>query len=138
MRLRLIASGLAVASLLAVGCGGLVDPAKNTTDTFTGTVGVSQAGFNAFTVSNNGEYFVTLTSLTPPLAQVTFPTDVRITAVVGGACVPNQQIVTDNPSATSGKQVLNGVITPGQYCVWVIDQGYFSGPESYVITVNHP
>jgi hypothetical protein len=138
MRLRLIAAGLALTGLLTAGCHGPLDPAQNTVDTFTGTVGVLQAQFHSFNVSQNGEFFVTLNTLTPPLPQITFPTDVQVTAAVSGTCIPNSQIVSDNPNAQVKLQALFGTITPGLYCVWVIDAGYFSTAESYTITVSHP
>ena len=148
MRFRLSLAGFLVASALAAGCGGFVDPANNVSETFTGTIpaptivnGVSVLGFavSRFTVSKNGEFFVTLDSLTPPLPN-NLPTEVLITAEAGGDCVAALQQLQGGHTlnAIAGKQVLSGVITPAKYCLWIFDEGDFSGPETFSITIKHP
>jgi len=137
----LVTAALAMLCLTVVGCDkGLVDPSQNVNDTFTGTINPFQAGggIHTLNITRNGEYFITFTSLTPPLANLTIPTDIRLTAAVSGSCVFASQIVGDNPASIAGKQVLNGVISPGTFCLWIVDEGYYLVPETYVVTVNHP
>ena len=51
------AVALAVAGMLTVSCGGIIDPSQNTVETFTGTVGV-QGSFGPikFSASKTGEF----------------------------------------------------------------------------------
>ena len=132
-----------------IGCSkcssGIVDPSCNSTETFLLVVppspndgsSISFSG-HAFTVSNNGEYFVTLNTLTPPLAG-NLGTHVQVTAQAGGQCVPNLQKVNE-AFGTAGKQILSGVFTqPGTYCVFVLDTlRTFPAEETASVTVNHP
>jgi hypothetical protein len=144
MRLRFLA-GLAVAgmaSMAVTACNkGFVDPASNTTSTFTGTLQPGDAAVHTFTVSRNGEMTVTFESLTPPLPLSTIPTEIRVTETVGGNCVFGAQIVADNPFSTPNPAravISGGAIFPGQYCLWISDEGFYKEPETYVVTVSHP
>jgi hypothetical protein len=136
MRFRLILAGVIIASSLAAACGGFVDPSNNKDETFTGTVQPLGFAVTKFTVSQNGEYFVTLNSLTPPLPN-NLPTDVRVTAIAGSDCVSTLQVAGDNQNSVPGRQVLSGVLTKGTFCLWILDEGDFSVPETYSVTVNH-
>ena len=48
-------------------CGGIIDPSKNTVDTFTGTLAVLGTGtdIQTYSLSKSGEVEVTMTSVTP-------------------------------------------------------------------------
>jgi hypothetical protein len=137
MRARLFLPGLLVAATLAAGCGGFQDPASNTNETFTGTVPVLGFAVTPFKVSRNGEYFITLNSLTPPLAG-NLPTDIVLSAQTGGQCVsPSLELVNENRNSTPGRQVLSGTVAAGGFCLWVIDEGDMQVPTTFSITVNH-
>src|SRR5437870_625048 len=67
MRIRSIAAAAFVFAVLAsISCGGVTDPSKNTTETFSGTVAPrGQGPVHTFNVSNTGEFSVKVTSMTP-------------------------------------------------------------------------
>jgi hypothetical protein len=112
----------------------VIDPSKNTTETFVGTVPVGGYQSSSFRVSRAGEYSVTLVSLNPPASvfvTVSFGTAVSV------GCAPSQGY--SNALATPGHTVLQGSIpASGMYCVQVNDQGNFTVPETYTIQVSHP
>lgn len=143
MRFRLTVAALAIAGFLVSACGGLTDPAKNKSETYSRTLapGVGAAGIDFFTVSNNGEFTVQFNSLTPTLPQINFCTGILVAPVVSGQCVLSSP-VDRNDCAVVGRQALpaqsNGIITTGQYCIAVFDEGLFSANETYVVTLSHP
>ena len=56
---------LAALTLAAVACGGVTDPSKNKTETFTGTLGVMASSPTFQRRRTRARYAVTLNSLTP-------------------------------------------------------------------------
>ena len=133
VRLRL-AGALALGSVMlaAVGCGGIADPTKNPVETFTGTIQPGGYAFHPFKVSKQGEYSVTLVSLTPPASVFVF---VWLGTTLGDQCFISSQ---RNPQASPGRVALVGPISPGNYCVAVEDLGAFTVPETYTVQISHP
>ena len=123
-------------------CGGLVDPSKNQLETVTGfitgghtsdSLGVSVTG--PYNISKSGEYVVTFTSLTPPLA-LSFPVTIVFGLNTSAGCQP----IAQNTAAVVGRQVLGTSITPGTYCIGVADQGFMSNGVvyTYSLSFSHP
>jgi len=137
MRLRFARAALAVAGLATMSCGsGLVNPSQNVTSTFAGTVAKGSSSSNPFTVSQNGEYFINLISLTPPLT-IGLYAEILLVPYASGTCELASP-VNGTYGAVAGMQVLTGTIVSGSYCVAIVDEGEFSANEIYDITVNHP
>ena len=121
-------------ALTAIACGGPVDPSKNQTETFgphlirPGFTGLN-FGTDAFNVSKSGELTITVTKLDPP---TTAPFAVLLYAQ---GCT---SLLQQNQFATVGRPAIDMNITSGSYCVAVADAGFFTGPETYTVTVSHP
>ena len=131
------AAALSAAALLSVSCGGVVDPSKNVTDTFSGTIPVQgTAPGHFFETSKTGEYSVKVTALAPN-ATVFFGT-ILAQAAGQNNCVGNLPILQQNSFGTVNTQVLGGAIVSGQYCVFLFDIGAFTAPQTYTLTVSHP
>src|SRR5690349_12643692 len=126
MRLQWAAGATAAAlALIAIACGGVVDPSKNVTDTFSGTIPVQgTAPGHPFSTSKTGEYTVKVTVL----AQ----------SPSGGTCSGQLPILQQNSFGTLNTPVLTGAIIPGNYCVFLFDIGAFTQPQTYTLTVSHP
>jgi hypothetical protein len=94
----------------------------------------------SFTISNHGEYTVTLTSLIPGGAFI----GIGYGLFSGGAC-QFQQTNVAGPSSI-GAAVLSGqVLVTGAYCVQALDPSQISGiysplviPQNYTLQVSHP
>ena len=134
MRIRFIAAAAFVFAVLAsISCGGITDPSKNTTETFTGTVPPGGRGtVHTFNISNNGEYSVKVTSMTP-----TFNSFFGTFLGTGDGCSLTVQV---NTLSTVGAQSLNGpIFQKGAYCVLVYDAySTMTTTETYTLTVSHP
>lgn len=120
-------------TLAAVACGGgFVDPSKNQTETFSGTVQPGSFRSHDFSTSKMGEFKIVLTSLQPPFTGF----------VSVGYGVPQSNgctgLISVNNFVRQGTTVTEGVIQPGNYCVIIADQGTFTTAENYTITVSHP
>jgi hypothetical protein len=130
------AAALALAGLITVSCGGVIDPSQNQTETFNGAVtargGSSQAIW--FNVSNTGEFTVKVTSFTPNYSG-TFST--YYGQGDGTNCT---SFIQSNSFSTVNAPVLQGQIFKGLYCVILSDQfGSFpTTGETFVMTVSHP
>jgi hypothetical protein len=135
MRFRLAAAALCVAACATISCGGIVDPSKNRTETFTGTLepypSANSVAVFPFSTSKSGEYSVKITALAPN-------TNVFLTTTYGvsqsGACGPIQQ----NPFSALNSTSLSGAITPGTWCVAIQDLGALTANETFTMTVSHP
>jgi hypothetical protein len=138
---RSSAAALFIVALAASGCKGPVDPSKNVNSPCSGSVQPLSSGpICSFTISNNGEFTVTLTSLIPGQAYI----GLGYGAFSGGTC----QFQQANPVAPSniGKAVLSGqVLITGTYCVQAFDPSLqFAGypslvvPQNYTVQVSHP
>jgi hypothetical protein len=134
---RRIGLALLMAVSLAA-CGGVTDPSQNQQQSFSPPqpLNPGQGNFNSFsfTVSKSGELSITVTSMTPTIPTSTF-FEVGFGNSVSGSCQPLQI----NQHATVGTAAISGYpITPGSYCVFLIDEGLFTVPETYTMVVSHP
>ena len=122
---------LVAVTLAAAACGGVTDPSKNKTETFTGTLTIGGSQLYSFNESNSGEYTVTLSSLTPSA-------NVFIGLLIGqntsSGCVTIQQ----NNLSTVGFQSLGGAIIPGSYCVIIFDVGTLTQSVNFSVSISHP
>src|SRR5262245_60501097 len=108
MRWR-FAAALSAAALLTVSCGGVLDPSKNKTDTFSGTIPVQgTAPGHYFEAGSTGEYSIKITSLAPN-AGLFFGT-ILAQAAGENNCVGNLPILQQNSFGTVNQQVLGGAI----------------------------
>ena len=123
---------LLLATLAA--CGGVVDPSKNQTETFSGTVPVGGVGpLHQFSVSKTGEISAVVTTFTPTLSGGT------LFGVIYGQVISNQcSAISFNRFGVTGATAISGAITPGTYCIQVVDELFFRVDEQYVLTVSHP
>ena len=129
------AAALAVAGVLTISCGGIIDPSKNVTDSFNGTVAVKGVtGFHSFTASKTGEYTVRITALAPS-NSIVLGVDVAL-GNNDGSC--SSQLYQRNQFATLNTPAITGQILSGKYCVVVYDVGALTVPATYTITVSHP
>ena len=134
-------SAALLVALVAAACGGVVSPSNNIIENFplpglTDTIpvgGVSK--FWTYTVSNVGEYTVTVTSMNPPPSGWF---GVFVGLVDGsGQC---STVFYQTYYAYVGTAAAYGPISwKGTYCVYIWDTGYsFAAPETYNIRVSHP
>jgi hypothetical protein len=132
------AAALATAALVTFGCGGVVDPSKNVTDTFTGTIPVQGTAIpgHFFSTSKSGEFTVKVTSMQPN--PTLFFGTILAQGPNDGNCVGNLPILQQNSFGTVNTPLLTGAIIPGRYCVFLFDIGTFSAPQTYTLTVSHP
>jgi hypothetical protein len=121
------------------GCGGIVDPSKNTVQPFSGTFNVGGTGpTHLFSASRNGEFFVTLTSLSPDANAFV---GILLGQQTSGGC---QQFFGygsyTNDYAQLNRQALGGPLDKANYCLIVYDSGVvaLSGPQTYTVRVSHP
>jgi hypothetical protein len=137
MNARLAAAvALTAAGILSVSCGGVVDPSKNVTETFTGTVKPQGQDVKAWSTGNSGEYTIKITSLAPNSSA--FIGVILAQGLSDGTCSGNLPIIQSNPFATVNAPALSNAIIPGNYCVFVYDVGTFTTTETYTMTVSHP
>ena len=137
--LRRLSIALLVA-VIATACGGFTDPSNNQTETFTGTVQPLGATSHAYTVTNSGEFTISVTSVTPG--------NVFVGVGYGqpganGSCGLIQNNVIN--STQIAKTALSGqVLIKGQYCVAVLDPALLASiaplpvAQSYTVQVKHP
>ena len=136
MRWR-FAAALSAAALLTVSCGGVLDPSKNKTDTFSGTIPVQgTAPGHYFEAGSTGEYSIKITSLSPNTGL--FFGTILAQAAGENNCVGNLPILQQNSFGTVNTQVLGGAIISGRYCVFLFDIGAFTVAQNYTMTVSHP
>jgi hypothetical protein len=131
MGVRVSAIAAAVlAGLVAIGCGGVTDPSKNQSETFTGALTPGGRWNQTVNVSNGGEFSVKLTALSPT------PTAVLGMVWAQGA---NCELTLQSVYASLNQQALAGAIfQKGAYCVLVYDPGTLSVAQNFTIIVSHP
>lgn len=129
MRLLCLSSALSLAVALAA-CGGVNSPSSNVSEVFSGTLPVGGAASHQFTASKNGEFSVTLTTLTPATGNAI---QIVFGLLVGNGC----QTITIVP-ATRGQTPLAGPIDKGVYCLTLLDPGTLTQTATYSISVSHP
>ena len=127
---------LAVAGLVAVSCGGITDPSKNTVDTFNGTLAIGGSAAHPFSSSKGGEISVKLTALTP--TSNSFAGIIWAQAASDGNCTANVGILQQNNFAQVNIPAISGAIVTGKYCIIIYDVGAFPVPQTYALTVSHP
>jgi len=136
MRSRLAAAAL-IAALCAAACGGIVDPSKNQTETFSGTIPVQgTSACCGFSTSKQGEFTIKVTSLAP--SGGAFFGTVLAYAGSDGSCTGSLQPIQQNAFGTANTPALTGLIYPGKYCIFLFDIGSFSVSQTYTLTVSHP
>ena len=133
-------SAVLLIAVLAGACGGFTDPSQNQTETFTGIVQPLGANVHAFTISNSGEFTISITAITP--GNVFLGVGYGQPAANGSCGLIQSNVVS---SAQIGRTALSGqVIIKGQYCVVVFDPSGIAGvaplpvAESYTVQVKHP
>jgi hypothetical protein len=128
---RRFVSALLAAALFTTACGGVVSPSQNQTRDLPGTLQPGGSALHTFDVTKNGEFTVTLASLTPPVNVFMV---LLIGQVFQGQCIPFQQ----TNFAVVGRSALTGPINQGAYCVVIADQGGLTQAVTYSIRVSHP
>ena len=129
----------AVAFLIAVSlaaCGGVTDPSQNTQSPFSGTLNPGVGSFQnwGFSVSKSGELSITVTTMTPVIPTSTY-FEVGFGNSISGSCQPLQV----NQTAIVGAAAISGYpVTPGAYCAFIVDEGFFTKAETYTMVVSHP
>jgi hypothetical protein len=121
----------ALAALIAIGCGGVTDPSKNTVETLQGTVSPGErAIFRNLNVSKGGEYSVKITALSPTPTAV-----LGVSWYQGGNCdfLMNSNFATLNQPALSG-----AIFQKGAYCLIVSDVGTLTVAQNFTVSVSHP
>ena len=131
-----------VAAFVASGCKGPTDPSHNIIEPpFSGTIQpVSTGPVHRFTVSNTGEFTVSVTALSPGNVII----GVLWGQIQGTNCGLIQRNVVD--STQIGKTVLSGSVQiKGDYCVVAFDASLsFAGypaltvAQNYTLQVSHP
>jgi hypothetical protein len=132
MRLRFAAPVLAIAGLLAASCGGVIDPSKNTVDSFSGTLSPGGSPqVKTWNIGNNGEFSVKITALTPtPTAIVGLELD------FGSNC---EQPFQRNNFSTLNTTAISGLIQQkGTYCVVIFESIALAAPLNFTISFSHP
>jgi hypothetical protein len=129
-----VAIVLAIAGLVAVNCGGITDPSKNTIQPFSGTLPVGGIVPHPFSASKSGEISVKLTALAPTSNGLVGLDWVQ--AANDGACTSNTY--QRNQFAQLNVPAIAGAIPAGKYCIIVYDIGSFAVPQTYTIAVSHP
>ena len=133
MGFRGIAVAIAIAGLVPA-CGGVVTPSDNDVRTASGTFEVGGAGpVHDFSASRNGEFFITLTSLSPDSAATIAMSWGQRNA---GGC----GLISTVPAVVN-RQALGGRIDKGDYCVQVSDAGLvppLSGTQTYTLRLSVP
>lgn len=126
-----------VAALFTASCGGIVDPSKNQTETFSGAIPVQgTSSCCGFSTSKSGEFTIKITSLTPTSGA--FFGTIMSYAASDGSCVGSLQPIQQNSFGTVNVPVLSGLIYPGRYCIFLFDIGSFTVAQNYTLTVSHP
>ena len=134
------AAALLVVALGASGCKGPVDPSQNVTSPCPGSVQpLSYGPICSFTISNNGEFTVTMTSLIPGQAYI----GLGYGLFSGGTC-QFQQAAPLGPSnigtaALSGQVLVTEFTGAGLRSLAAIRRvPILVVPENYVVQVSHP
>jgi hypothetical protein len=134
MRFRFIAAfALALAGAITIGCGGIVDPAQNTVEPFTGTLAVGGSAQLKMNAAQGGELTVKVLSLTP--AANAFIGVLWVDQAADGTCTGIQR---GGNQVAANVTAISAQIQSGRFCVILYDVGYFTQPVTYSVTVSHP
>jgi hypothetical protein len=120
-----------VAAVMASACGTTANTTgTNTTETFTGVVNASGNWIQQVNVVGNGELDVQVASVTP---QSTITVGIGIGQLVSGQCV----LITSADNMRVGS-ILSAPVSPGSYCIDVVDIGNIQGSDTIAVTATHP
>jgi hypothetical protein len=138
MNRRLALAALVALAAVSGSCDkGPTDPSDNVVETFTGTIpfvsGTPGGAVHTINISNNGELFLTLISLTPPLPTAKYAA-LWLGQHSAGNCVWNGP---RNNFAVPGS-VISTSVQEGSACVGLFDTGDFTVDEAYEIRISHP
>ena len=121
-------------SAMASACGGIIDPAKNKVETFSGTLQVGGSSTFNYSWDKNGEIEVTITSVSPTPANgsIVF----ALGQIQNGTCFQLQGYAA--PGIVNRK-VQFGVLNKGSYCLVVYDPGgVLTVPVAFTGNFSHP
>ena len=118
-------------SLLSNDSSSPTSPSGSTTSTFSGTVGLQQASFVAFTTAA-GTASLTLTSVSPTPAS---GIGLGIGTPNGTSCTLST--FTNSASASTAAQITASV-SAGTYCAQVYDPGNLAAATTFSVTISHP
>lgn len=127
---------LAIAGALTISCGGIVDPSKNVTTTFSGTVspgGVDTA--KTFSASGTGEFTVKITALSPSNNVVL---GINMYQGTGSGTSCSGGLVNQAQFATLNVLAMDSQILKGDYCLLIYDVGVLTTTVTYTLSVSHP
>ncbi len=123
--------------VLLAGCGGIIDPSKNTITPISGTLQPGQANTgnsHQFKANKNGELLVTLTSVAPSPSS-------------GGSLgVALGQFANGNCGLLPG-YIASGIVNraiqfyqiqKADYCIFVFDPGVITVQTAYTGNISHP
>jgi hypothetical protein len=130
MVLRSLAAMLAIGGLFTVGCGGVTDPSKNTTETISGVVEPGGNFHKPVEVNNRGEYSVKITGLSPTPTAV-----LGLRFFQGGNC---DFLLSESFAGLNSPALSGAVLQKGAHCVLVWDLGTLTVAQNVTLTVSHP
>src|SRR5256885_7634634 len=127
MQLRFFAATMLAAAVAAAGCGGIVDPSQNQTETFTGTIAPGGQGqAHGFSASKTGEISVKVTQLTPSSSN-TFVGVLWTGRDGNGTCTgSSRSVFQQNNFAQVSLPAISTQILSGSYCLTLFDVGSFT------------
>ena len=131
VQIRVLAPLYLVASLLAAGCGGVIDPSKNTIQEFPGTIAPGGVVFHPFSASKTGEFEIRITNLNNADAflHLWYGPD---SGGCNGASLGDAYLQLNQAG-------FGGQIQKGNYCVYLRDDRFALKAESpYTLRVSHP
>ena len=125
-------------AMLAAACDNgsstpVLTPATISTEMFTGTVAVQGSDFHNFTVAQNGQVDVTLTTAGPP-SSIFMGLGIGVPSGTTCSLLTNASVSTQAGATAQ----LSGTAAAATYCVVVFDVGNQSAPVDYAVTVAHP
>jgi hypothetical protein len=120
-------------ALCLTGCSGVIDPAKNTVEKFSGTLGAAGHVYFNYSWSKNGEIEVTMTSVTP--TPTNGPIWMQIGQIDKGTCFLLQGYTQQ---AIVNRTVQFGILNSGTYCLDVFDPGVLTVPVNFAGNFSHP
>jgi hypothetical protein len=137
MHLKLLAVTAVVVCCASAGCGGIIDPSQNATETFNGVLNHGDPiKFFPFTSSKTGEISAKFTSLAP-ISNVLM--GVLLAQAAGdGTCNGDLGLVTPQTVAQLNLSVFLGQLPGRRYCLGVYEAQTITQAETYTVTVSHP
>ena len=118
---------------IASACGGIIDPAKNKVETFSGTLQVGGSSTFNYSWDKNGEIEVTITSVSPTPANgaIFF----ALGQIQNGSCF---QLSGYLAQGIVNRKAQFGVLNKGSYCLVVYDPGVLTVPVTFTGNFSHP